>query len=260
MKRPCKWSVFAVTGSVGLVICILLLVWVTGMRGKEEIPNIVEPSPQDTVEVPTVTPVTPEAKPVVEVPVDFEEWQARNEDIYAWIQLPGTVVDYPVLQRFGDEGYYLRRDVDGANAIAGSLFTEYCYNGVTFQDPVTVIYGHDMKNGSMFGSLQTYFSPLTLDESSVFFIYQPDRKMTYQVFAAVPYNNRHLLYGRNFWDKNTYQSFFEEISEIRSLQANMNAEAFPEFGDRVVILSTCLKGDNTRRYLVMGVLIEGTAS
>ena len=90
----------------------------------------------------------------VDVPVDFAAWQERNPDVYAWIEYPGTNVDYPIVQREDDDAYYLRRDIDGREAVAGSLYTEHTYNSKTFDDPVTVIYGHNMANRSMFGSGQ----------------------------------------------------------------------------------------------------------
>lgn len=111
-------------------------------EAKTEEPETVEAEPE-------------EEKEPLDIPVDFEALQAENPDIYAWITIPGTNVDYPILQREGDNGYYLNHSVDGAGSIAGAIFTED-YNSKDFTDPNTIIYGHNMKNGSMFRTLHNY--------------------------------------------------------------------------------------------------------
>ena len=80
-------------------------------EAKTEEPETVEAEPE-------------EEKEPLDIPVDFEALQAENPDIYAWITIPGTNVDYPILQREGDNGYYLNHSVDGAGSIAGAIFTE----------------------------------------------------------------------------------------------------------------------------------------
>ena len=106
----------------------------------------------------------------VDVPVDFAAWQERNPDIYAWIEYPGTNVDYPIVQSAKDDAYYLRRDIDGKEAVAGSLYTEHTYNSKTFDDPVTVIYGHNMANRTMFGGLQSHIEAADLASTEEYFI------------------------------------------------------------------------------------------
>ena len=102
----------------------------------------------------------PEA-PAVEIPIDFASLQARNPDVYAWITVPGTQVDYPILQSASDNGYYLDHTIDGEEKPEGSIFTEN-YNSKDFEDPNTVIYGHNMKNGSMFRTLHDYMTEHSL--------------------------------------------------------------------------------------------------
>ena len=67
----------------------------------------------------------------VEIPIDFPSLQAQNPDVYAWIQVPGTEVDYPILQSPDDNGYYLDHDINKSEAAAGAIFTEN-YNTKTF--------------------------------------------------------------------------------------------------------------------------------
>ena len=98
-----------------------------------------EPEPEEEKEPEPETTETP-AKEPVEIPIDFPSLQAQNPDVYAWIQVPGTEVDYPILQSPDDNGYYLVHDINKSEAAAGAIFTEN-YNTKTFEDPNTVIYG-----------------------------------------------------------------------------------------------------------------------
>lgn len=196
-------------------------------------------------------PAAPEME-AYESPIDFAALQEMNPDIYAWIQIPGTEVSYPVLQREGDDSYYLRRDSTGERDQRGCIFTESEFNGRDFTDLVTVVYGHYLKDGTMFGSLQPIYSTAEgMAERGEIVIYLPDREVHYEVFAAVPYSNRHILYYHDFSNPEVFQAFLDAIYSTRSISActDGNARVGPE--DRLLILSTCLRGDNRRRYLVL---------
>ncbi len=209
----------------------------------------------------TVTETTPTVLKKEENPVKYvcpdalTEANAQNPDIYAWLSIPGTNIDYPVVQSPTNDSYYLRRDIDGQYSSAGSIMSEHTYNGTNFEDPVTILYGHCMKSGAMFGNMQTYYSSENgLENYKTIEIYLPDKKLEYEVFAAVPYDMRHILYNYDFTDSRIFSSFFKSIVSIRSFNANVNAEEKPRYGDKVLVLSTCLKGDSTKRYLVMAKL------
>ena len=87
--------------------------------------------------------------------IDFAELSSINPDIYAWIRIPDTQIDYPVLQREEDDTYYLRHNSSGRYAFAGSIYTEEA-NSRDFKDPMTVLYGHNMRDGSMFQNLHFF--------------------------------------------------------------------------------------------------------
>ena len=91
----------------------------------------------------------------VEIPIDFAQLQAQNPDIYAWIQIDGTNINYPVAQSATDNEYYLNHTIEGQEGYPGSIYTEN-WNTKEFTDFNTVIYGHDMKDGSMFQNLHNY--------------------------------------------------------------------------------------------------------
>ena len=191
--------------------------------------------------------------------VDFESLQAINPDIYAWIEIPGTTISYPVVQHPSDDTYYLHRNSDKAYSAGGAIFSEGSYNPRDFTSPVTILYGHHTSADNMFGPLQVYFSdPLFLANDPSVIIYTPDEVYEYTVFAAVPYDNTHILDQYDFNEPNEFISFFESIINIRDLGAYINSVNAPvNPSERVIILSTCLDGNNQRRFLVMGTLVAG---
>ena len=196
-----------------------------------------------------------EQKPPYESPIDFEALWRENSDIYAWLDLPGTKISDPILQRDGEDTYYLKHDVHGQPSSWGSIYTESLYNTTTFADPVTVIYGHQMYDGSMFSSLQRIYSaPSWMEESNELVIYQKYRELHYEIFAAVPTDSRHLLYSYDFTDDAVFTAFFDGLLHSRALDAQVVPDASVSLDDRVVILSTCYAGDYSKRFLVTQTL------
>lgn len=199
----------------------------------------------------------PEPEPYV-CPVDFEALWEVNEDIYAWLYIPGTEISYPLLQHPKDDTYYLRRNMEKKKDSDGSLFTEHSYNGKDFTDPLTIIYGHNMHSGRMFGTAQkVYSSQASLEEHSEIIIYLPDKELHYDVFAAVPFDNRHILHSYDFTNRRTFRLFFKEILSVRTLEAAFAEDASVQPDDKTVILSTCLLGSNhEKRFLICGKLSQ----
>ena len=230
-----------------------------------------------------------EPDPIVE-PEGMEATFAKYKDVYAWIDIPefktalGTSTDlsYPVAQHPTDRGFYLNRDLDGNNSKTGTLFTEAVVegktiNGLDLNDPVTVIYGHNMANRTMFGGLQSYGETLKFDDNAVLYIYQPGRQLTYKFFACIPYDTSHILYYHDFKDEKVFNAFFEALGKAASdpkYKSDTNQNAFysaegcvnvdktnlPQAGDKVVVLSVCKNGDDHHRYLLMAKLVEDSAA
>lgn len=185
-------------------------------------------------------------------PVDFDALWDINEDIYAWLYIPGTKISYPVLQCGDDGAYYLTHNSEGAKDRNGALFTEPEYNSRDFTDPVSVIYGHHMRSGAMFGELQAIYSEeAALETYPDVLVYLPNGEQHYTVFAAVPFENDHILYYYDFSRETDYNDFLNRINGIRRIGASRKPEAEPVPGDQLLILSTCLSGNNQKRYLVL---------
>ena len=89
---------------------------------------------------------------LVDNPIDFAHWRSINSDIYAWIRIPNTNIDYPIAQSSTDDIFYLHHDIYGKYKFSGTIYTEM-QNSREFIDPNTVIYGHNMTKGYMFHNL-----------------------------------------------------------------------------------------------------------
>lgn len=190
----------------------------------------------------------------IENPIDFDSLTAEYPDIYAWIRIPGTKVDYPIVQREGDNDYYLNHTIDGKKKAEGSIYTED-YNSKDFEDPVTIIYGHNMRNGSMFKTLHKYKDKQFLLDNSELFIYQKDRVLKYKIFAAYVSDNKHLLFKYDFEDENIFDNYLNNVLTKRDMSSNINTNVDVTASDKIITLCTCNNND-AQRYLVQAVLLS----
>lgn len=195
-----------------------------------------------------------EAKEPYVSPIDFDALQEGNPDIYTWLQIPGTEFDFPIVQRAGDDSFYLTHDSDGNESPAGAIFTESAYNTTTMEDLLTVAYGHQMHAGTMFGKLQeTYSQENALEDYGEIVVYLPDKELHYTVFAAVPYDNRHILYNYDPTDPRRVTAFLNSVYEVREIGAQFSDTVTVSAEDHILVLSTCLAGNSQKRYLVLAV-------
>lgn len=192
------------------------------------------------------------------IPVKFEELQAVNPDVYAWITVPGTDIDYPILQHASDNTYYLMHNIDGSYGYPGCIYTENM-NSKDFTDNNTVIYGHNMKNGSMFAQLHKFEDPDFFKENREVLIYLPDEVLHYTIFAAHIYDDRHLLYSFDFTDPEVYQKYLDSIFSTRDMSANIDKDITVTTDDQIITLVTCIGSQPSNRLLVQAVLTDREA-
>ena len=190
----------------------------------------------------------------VQIPIDFATLQQQNQDIYAWIRIEGTVVDYPIVQHPEDNSYYLNHTVEGKKGLPGSIYTENL-NKTDFTDRNTLIYGHDMKNGSMFGDLAKYKDSAYMQEHGQIVIYTAEHIYTYQVFAAITYDNRHIMYSFDFSTEEGMQEFLDSLAAVRNMASYIDKNVAVTSADRMITLSTCT-GNESQRLLVGAVLVN----
>lgn len=223
-----------------------------------------EQSEQDSDETPekSETDAAPsEEEPLmktVRLPVDFAQLQAEAPDIYAWLELPDTGIDDPVLQRAGADLFYNSHNAYGQYYMCGAVFSQSAYNGRNFDSPMTVLYGHSTVLGQpgAFMELNNYADEAYFDAHREMRVYMPDGMYVYRIFAACVHSNEHLLYCHDFSDETQFDAFFSSLTEDTSPDSHIDAEALPQAGDKVLTLSTCYSANKNLRYLVMGVLEE----
>lgn len=201
---------------------------------------------------------TYEHNPLAFNPIDFQDLQQKNDEIYAWIKIDNTNVDYPVAQHSGDDAFYLTHSaVDKSYINSGAIYTEKC-NSKAFSDPVTIIYGHNNYGDTMFTTLHNFEDKDFFDSNEYFYIYLPGRKLTYQVISAFKYDDRHLMYSNDFSDKNQLSEFQQLILNPQSSQKNVRAELDMPVNEnsQIAVLSTCVTGEKSSRYLVCALLVK----
>ena len=189
--------------------------------------------------------------------IDFTMLQTKkNADIYAWISVPGTNVDYPVLRHPTDNGYYLLHNLNGSQGYPGCIYTEN-YNSKDFTDPVTVLYGHDMRStGTMFHQLHKFEKQSFFDKNQYFYIYTPEKTLKYEIFSAYVNSNEHLLGNHNFSNKEEFDSFFGTVLNTNTTVSHVRSGVAIDSNSKIVALSTCIKNQPNNRYLIFGVLVE----
>lgn len=215
-------------------------------------PVLTEPTESTEPIVPEETYASIEV--VYDSPINFVELQRINPDIYAWIETAGDAVSYPILQNRENYQYYLTHTFDDQVSSAGSIFTE-SFARHDFMDPVTVVYGHNMRGeGYMFGSLRNYRNQEFLEENRTITIYTPTEELTYTIFATVTYTNALISYEYDITTVEGAQAFYDHINEMRNLNnIFMDDVTVDPTTDHILVLSTC-NGNSSQRFLVLAVL------
>jgi len=248
----------------GLIIFIAGFGLYVGVNERaEEVLIVEEITPPEPEPIPEPEPeLEPEPEPEpepVEIPIDFEELWAINPHVHGWITVPGTEVDYPILQSPPEESqeFYLSHTIERVFCGVGSVFTQD-FNRLDFSDRNTVVYAHNMGFGDMrmFGSLYYIVSGEGELATETFTIYTPESILTYQIFAVVVYDDLHIMLEFDFDEMDGLHEFLNKIQGMADLRFWDNELEFSET-DRIVTLATCTdRGFSTERFLVVGVLIE----
>lgn len=263
MNKKRAWIWFAIAGGAFLagLIC-LFFIWnvqnqkqqaaqeYEAIRKEAKVSSTPAPAgqPDESADLPA------EEEPL-EIPVDFKALEEMNSDIYAWITVPGTAIDYPVVQHLADNSYYLNHTVEREEQISGSIFSEK-ENSIEFSDKNTVLYGHNMRDGSMFADLHKFEDNTFFNEHREVKIYTPDAIRTYHIFAAYLYDDRHLLQSVDYEDDQSYENYLNEVLTQRSMRSNVDTSVELSKDSRIITLSTCHSMGDHYRYLVQAVLVD----
>ena len=191
---------------------------------------------------------------IPEKDINWDELHSQNQDIYAWIYVPGTNIDYPILQHPEERSYYLNHNIDGSEGYPGCIYTQNL-NSKDWTDPNTVIYGHNMNDGSMFHDLHLFEDAVFFDETQYLYIYTPEGDYVYEIFAAYPFANVDLLMCFDYSTPEALLVYFDGIWTNRSMTSHFR-DSIVLYGDsRIITMSTCIGGQPEMRYLVQAVLL-----
>ncbi len=180
--------------------------------------------------------------------IDFEGLKAVNPDVIAWIELPALDISYPVVQG-EDNQYYLSHLFTGEENSNGSIFADY-HNQPDFSDQNTILYGHNMRSGSMFGTLERYQERKFWESAPCFYIYVPGTVYEYRIFSCYAGRTGGSAYIYRFQEKEAFGAFLQDICRYADYQTGIEVSE----NDRIVTLSTCVNSARDYRYIVHGKL------
>lgn len=190
----------------------------------------------------------PETTPEIPISIHFDGLLARNEDVIGWLYCPDTPINYPVAQG-KDNDEYLHRDLDGKYLVSGTLFADY-RNGKLNEDPYHIIYGHNMKNGTMFNGLVKYKDQAYYDQHPVMYYLTPEGNYKIELFAGLIVKRDDRIYIPD-QDQGELFALLNEYRERSMFKADVELTET----DTIVTLSTCSYEFNSARYVVIGKLV-----
>lgn len=192
-----------------------------------------------------------ELKEIKEYPeVNFQALKEINEDVFAWIYLADSRINYPVVKGKDNE-YYLNKLVNGKINPSGSIFLDY-RNSENFDDKHTIIYGHHMKNGSMFSALTDYKKTGYYEKHKTIYLVLNDKVYEMEVFAGSVCNVE-----ENAWDMN-FQNGKEALAwaKDRKNKSVFKSDVELNENDKYISLSTCTYEFDDARFVLLGRLKE----
>ena len=177
-------------------------------------------------------------------PPDFASLQAVNSDVIAWLTIPGTEVNEPILRREGEDSFYQTHAPDGKNA-GTAVFSQSTYNGDDMNDPVTVLYG---SNQRQFANLQhRYTENGSLEQFGTVIIYTPTETLSYRVFGAGAFTDAHLL--RTYKDDSS--TFIRDWFRYHVMSRQYDGTTSIPDGAKLLVLSTHAREDDDQRFLIL---------
>lgn len=216
--------------TLGFSVSALFGIWCMYRDGAKEYRDL-----QEFVEEETETDVSGNRENGKKVTVDFEALKMINEELVAWIRCGALGIDYPVVQG-KDNAYYLNHTFSKEEHISGCIFMDY-QNRSDFSDDNTILYGHNMKDGSMFGS----FGQLKAEDANIS-IYTAEGVHEYQVIDNRIIDAADMTYFRIIYGEEDFSILATAVSE------HSGAQLMPE--ERLLTLSTC-NGDASKRHVIL---------
>lgn len=187
-----------------------------------------------------------------EIRPQFVDLQEVNENIVGWVSIDGTKLNNPILQAEDNE-FYLDRNFKDNSSRAGSVFMDY-RNDMTASNRNTILYGHAMKNGTMFGDLKKYADQDFANEHASIYFDSLYEGYDVEIFAAYETTIDFYYIETDFETDEAFNEYIAEVKERSSI--SMPVDVQPD--DQILTLSTCdnLVTSKDRRYVVQGKLVK----
>lgn len=180
--------------------------------------------------------------------VNLQELKKQNGDVTGWLYFENEDISYPIMYS-GDDTTYLHTALDGSYASAGSIFMEE-NNHPDFQDSHTIIYGHNMRNLSMFGKLRYYKQKEYYDNHAYFQIFTDKGIYRYQIFAYADVPADSFVYQVPYGADDSFTSFIQQLKKQSYYDTGVDVTQ----KDKVVTLSTC--STTGKRFIVNAVRVD----
>jgi sortase B len=175
--------------------------------------------------------------------------QKQYDEMVGWIKINHTKVDYPIMQAVNNE-FYLTHNYKGEKLRAGSIFLDY-RNNPLLNDRHSIIYGHDLRNGSMFGQLHQYEEQSFTDANRSFTIELANKQLTLEVFSAYQ-TTTDFYYIETEFTNESYARFIETIKNKSVITYDGNIT----ISDQIITLSTCVSDLGDERFVVHAKVVE----
>ncbi len=181
--------------------------------------------------------------------IDFTELSEKYPDVVGWIYCPGTVINYPVLQTDNND-YYLHHNYLGDYTAAGSIFVE-CANDLDFVDSNTIIYGHHMKDGSMFAGLSKWTNQEYFDEHPKMYLFTKDVTYEVELFSAYATEATSDSYCAILSPCEEMDEYLRRVSKRSRVKSDVELDGDAQY----IMLSTCAYMFENARSVVHGKLV-----
>lgn len=250
-KKKRKLTKFGrILSDIVIVVC-LVIAGFSGWNLYKELHEYKESKETYEKLTPEVVIENPDTNEVDTAPLfDWEKLKQINEDFVGWIRLDDSTVDYPFVQGTDNE-YYLRHLFDGTYNNSGCVFMDV-NNNRDFSDKNTILYAHNMKNGTMFASIEKYKDASYYDGHKVIHIYT--EAATYDVYpvAGIVTDGQDDYVRTSFNDDNDFMSYVNRFVSSSTFTSEQSIEST----DRIVMLSTCNYDRSDGRYVLIGKLVQ----
>ncbi len=186
--------------------------------------------------------------------VDFAALRSMNPDIVGWIRIPGTQIDYPILKHPSEDAYYLTHSPEKKQSRLGSIYLHHDADK-SFMDAHTILFGHNMRSGQMFGELSSYQEETFARAHPDIWIYLPEKTLHASVYSAYVCQQDDLAYTVGYrQDGHNIQDLIRHTAE----HSQIHIGRIPSEKDSILTLSTCVSAKKADQRFIVNSFIPNT--